>query len=130
FVTDDPAQAGIIGGVGMVFRLVLTLAGGALADRHDRIRMMLIGAVIAAGVGLGFTALAWTDALTFGVLLAIQAVLAAHTGAFEPAGESALREIVPDAAMGRAQAANQGRDAVLELAGGPLGGALLALGAW
>lgn len=130
FVTDDPAQAGIIAGVGMVVRLILTLAGGALADRHDRIRMMLVGAVVATGVGLGFTVLSWADTLTFTVLLAAQTVLSAHAGAFEPAGESALREIVPDAAMGRAQAANQGRDAVLELAGGPLGGALLALGAW
>src|SRR5690606_12128194 len=44
--------------------------------------------------------------------------------------ESAVKEIVPDEAMGRAQAANQGRDAVLQLAGGPLGGVLLAVGGW
>ena len=36
-VTDYPAQAGIIGGAGMVARLILTLAGGILADRHRRI---------------------------------------------------------------------------------------------
>lgn len=32
--------------------------------------------------------------------------------------------------MGRAQAANQGRDAALQLAGGPLGGLLLGVGGW
>ncbi len=32
--------------------------------------------------------------------------------------------------MGRAQAANQGRDAALQLAGGPLGGLLLGIGGW
>lgn len=130
FVTDDPAQAGIIAGVGMVVRLIVTLIGGVWADRHDRIRMMLLGAVIAAAVSLGFTAVAGADALTFTSLLVVEVILAARAGAFEPASESALKQIVPDAAMGRAQAANQGRDAVLQLAGGPLGGVLLAAGAW
>ena len=41
-VTNDPAQAGIIGGAGMVARLLTTLAGGILADRHPRIALMLI----------------------------------------------------------------------------------------
>ncbi|MDN5559892.1 MAG: MFS transporter, partial [Ruaniaceae bacterium] len=51
-------------------------------------------------------------------------------GVFIVAGEAAIKGIVPDRAMGRAQAANQARDAALGLAGGPLGGALLGVGAW
>src|SRR5690606_29915507 len=66
----------------------------------------------------------------FVTLLIVDVLLAARTGLFDIAGESALKEIVPDGAMGRAQAANQGRDAVLQLTGGPLGGVLLAAGAW
>lgn len=130
FVTDDPAQAGIIAGVGMAVRVVTTLAGGVLADRHRRILLMLLGAGIAAVLSIGFTALAVGDALTFAVLLAVEVLFMLRSGLFEPASESALKEIVPDGAMGRAQAANQGRDAVLQLAGGPLGGILLAAGAW
>lgn len=130
FVTNDPAQAGIISAVGMTIRTITTVFGGVLADRHSRIVMMIIGS--AAGVVLAgaFTALALTDALTFVTLLVIDVALAARAGFFDIAGESALKEIVPDDAMGRAQAANQGRDAVLQLAGGPLGGVLLAAGAW
>lgn len=130
FVTNDPAQAGIISAVGMTIRTVTTIYGGVLADRHSRVAMMIIGS--AAGVILAgaFTVLALTDALTFVTLLLIDVALAARTGLFDVAGESALKEIVPDDAMGRAQAANQGRDAVLQLAGGPLGGVLLAAGAW
>ncbi|WP_244632290.1 MULTISPECIES: hypothetical protein [unclassified Microbacterium] len=45
-VTNDPAQAGIIGGAGMVVRLLTTLAGGILADRHRRIALMLLGSLI------------------------------------------------------------------------------------
>ncbi|MGF2949363.1 MFS transporter [Microbacterium alcoholitolerans] len=130
FVTDDPAQAGIIGGVGMGVRLVTTLIGGALADRHNRIVMMLVGSLIAMLVGGAFALLAFADALTFLTLLLLEIALCVRSGLFEPASESALKQIVPDEAMGRAQAANQGRDAALQLAGGPLGGALLAVGAW
>lgn len=129
-VTNDPAQAGVIGGAGMVARLVLTLVGGVLADRHRRILLMLIGSLIGILLAAAFTLLALADALTFGTLLAANVLLAARGGLFDVAGESAIKEIVPDDAMGRAQAANQGRDAALQLAGGPLGGLLLGVGGW
>lgn len=130
FITDDPAQAGIIGGVGMGVRLITTLIGGALADRHDRILMMLIGSLIAMFGGAAFAMLTFADALTFFTLLLLEVALCVRSGLFEPAGESALKQIVSDETMGRAQAANQGRDAALQLAGGPLGGILLAAGTW
>lgn len=129
-VTNDPAQAGIIGGAGMVARLLMTLAGGVLADRHRRIALMLLGSLIGIVLAGGFTLLALGDAMTFGSLLVIDVLLAARNGLFDVAGESAIKEIVPDDAMGRAQAANQGRDAALQLAGGPLGGVLLGVGGW
>lgn len=129
-VTNDPAQAGIIGGVGMVARLLTTLAGGVLADRHRRILLMLLGSLIGIVLSMAFTLLAVGDAFTFTSLLIVAVLLTARAGLFDVAGESALKEIVPDDAMGRAQAANQGRDAALQLAGGPLGGVLLGVGGW
>lgn len=130
FSTNSPAQAGIIGAVGMAVRTLTTLLGGVLADRHGRIALMVRGSVVGVALSAAFTALALADALTFATLLVLQVLLAARTGLFDVAGESALKEIVPDDAMGRAQAANQGRDALLQLTGGPLGGILLAAGAW
>lgn len=130
FATDEPAQAGIISAVGMAIRMVTTVFGGVLADRHRRIAMMVTGSLVGVVLSTAFTLLAAADALTFVTLLIIEILLAARTGLFDIAGESALKEIVPDDAMGRAQAANQGRDAVLQLVGGPLGGLLLAAGAW
>ncbi|MFJ6549355.1 MFS transporter [Microbacterium sp. NPDC091676] len=129
-ITNDPAQAGIIAGAGMVARLLLTLVGGILADRHRRIVLMLVGSVLGIVLAGAFTLLALGGALTFATLLVIDVLLAARSGLFDVAGESALKEIVPDDAMGRAQAANQGRDAALQLAGGPLGGLLLGAGGW
>jgi len=129
-LTDDPAQAGIIGGAGMVARLLTTLVGGILADRHPRIALMLIGSVAGVALAGAFTALALSGTLTFPILLLLNILLAARSGLFDVAGESAIKEIVPEDAMGRAQAANQGRDAALQLAGGPLGGLLLGVGGW
>lgn len=129
-ITNDPAQAGIIGAAAMIARLLTTLAGGILADRHPRIGLMLWGSLIGIVLAGAFTALALSGSLTFTTLLVIDVLLAARSGLFDVAGESAIKEIVPDDGMGRAQAANQGRDAALQLAGGPLGGLLLGVGGW
>ncbi|GAA3910449.1 MFS transporter [Microbacterium invictum] len=130
FVTEDPVQAGVIAAVGQVVRLIVTLYGGVLADRHGRIGLMLIGALTGAVLAGGFTLLILGDALAFTTILLAEVLLMIRAGLYEPASESALKELVPAETMGRAQAANQGRDAVLQLAGGPIGGALLAVGAW
>ena len=129
-VTDDPLQAGVMGAVAAVVRTVSTLYGGVVADRHPRVRLMILGSVIGVVLSAAFTALALTGSLTFAALLIVTALLAVRGGIFDVAGESAIKQIVPDGAMGRAQAANQARDAVLQLAGGPLGGALLTVGGW
>ncbi len=129
-VTNDPAQAGVIGGVGLATRLLVTLYGGVLADRHSRIALMILGGAFATLLAIAFTVLSLAGALTFGTLLAVEMLLMVRAGLFEPASESALKELVPDEQMGRAQAANQGRDAALQLAGGPLGGLLLGFGTW
>ncbi|REJ05074.1 MFS transporter [Microbacterium bovistercoris] len=130
FVTDDPAQAGIIGGVGVAVSVSLTMFGGVLADRHRRITLMVLGASIGVALSIAFTLLALGDSLTFGTLLALQVLLAARAGLFDPSGEAALKDLVAADTMGRAQAANQARDAALQLAGGPIGGALLVVGGW
>ncbi|MGB3376896.1 MAG: MFS transporter, partial [Microbacterium sp.] len=125
-ITNDPAKAGIIAAVGTVVRLLATLAGGVLADRHRRIVMMALGAGIAVICAGAFTAMALAGGVDFVSLLLFEVLLAGVGGLFSPAGEAALKDIVPEQMMGRAQAANQGRDAALQLAGGPIGGMLLA----
>lgn len=129
-VTGSPAQAGVIGAVGMCLRVITTLAGGVLADRHNRIGLMMRGAVLGIAVTAVFTTFALTENLTFVLLLVVGVLINLRIGLFGMAGESAIKELVPSEAIGRAQAANQARDAAIGLAGGPLGGVLLAAGAW
>lgn len=127
-VTGDPIRAGVIGAVGIAVRVVTSLIGGVLADRHSRVRLMLLGALIGIVLTLVFT---WATVgwLSFASLLVINALLAARNGLFGGADQAALKDLVPGEVLGRAQAANQGRDAVLGLAGSPVGGLLLGLGA-
>jgi len=129
-ITDDPAQAGTIGGVGAAVSAVTMMGGGVYADRHSRTRLLLLGSVIGAVVAGAFLLLALADALTFAGLLTVEVLLALRGGFFGMAGEALLKDIVPSEAMGRAQGANQARDAAMNLAGGPLGGVLLGVGAW
>ncbi|MDT0157692.1 MFS transporter [Microbacterium sp. ARD32] len=129
-VTGEPTQAGVIGAIGTAVLLATSLYGGVLADRHDRARLMVLGASISVALAAGFTALVVTDALSFAVLLGIEIVLCAQFGLFGMAGESILKDIVAPGALGRAQAANQARDAILRLGATPLGGVLLAMGGW
>lgn len=130
FVTNDPTKAGILGGIGMGVTLVTILAGGVIADRYPRVLMMILGGAIGTALSLIFAILAWINFLPFWVLIAFEVLMALRSGLFNVAGEAALKEIVPSELMGTAQAANQGRDAALQLAGGPIGGVLLGVGTW
>ena len=129
-LTDDPALAGVLAATGLAVGLIATLIGGIIADRRDRVTLMLVGSAVGTVLAAGFTALALTDTLSYAALFAIEVLLAARGGVFGVGGQAALKDIVPDAALGRAQAANQGRDAVLSLAASPAGGAMLAVGGW
>lgn len=128
--TGSPTQAGVIGAVSMVVHLVATLVGGVIADRHDRIGLMVAGGAIGLILAAAFALLAAAGEMTFATLLTLSVLLSLRGGLFEVAGESAIKQIVPNEAMGRAQAANQARDAAIGLAGAPLGGVLLGIGAW
>ncbi|WP_286300238.1 hypothetical protein [Microbacterium suwonense] len=86
-ITGDPAKAGIIAAVGTVARLLATLAGGVLADRHRRIVMMTLGAALSALAAGAFTALALAGGIDFLTLLLFEIVLAGVGGLFSPAGK-------------------------------------------
>jgi len=129
-VTGSPTQAGVIGAVGLVGRASSTLTGGTLADRHPRGTLLVIGGITGLLLALALTALSLAHALGFAVLLVLNLALNVRAGLFGPASDAALKDVVPLTALGRAQAANEGRDAVLSLGASPLGGVLLGVGPW
>lgn len=129
-VTGSPAHAGVIAAVTIIGRAVATMIGGVMADRHSRGRIMVVGAIVSTALSAAFTAFAWGESFTFVSLMCTSVIMAFSTSLFTMAAAPMLKDILPPAAVGRAQAANQGRDAAIGLAGGPAGGILLGVGAW
>lgn len=126
-VTGDAALAGLVAALGMGASMLSMLAGGVLADRHDlRVLMML-----SAGSGallLGLMALAQAAGLGVLALGVLNALAGVRSGLLGVASDAALKQVVAPAQLPSASSANQARDTAITLGGGPLGGALLALG--
>ncbi|WP_166144477.1 enterobactin transporter EntS [Methylosinus sp. RM1] len=102
-LTGSPAAAGFVVAFGGVAAFVGLLAGGVLADRHDRRKLILF----ARGTcGLGFVALA-LNGLAASPSLAVVYALAAWDGFFSALGVTALLAATP-AIVGRENLAAAG----------------------
>lgn len=109
---------------------VVLLPAGALADRLDRRRLMLV----ASGAGtVLYTSLAVAGVLgqlTIPHLAVVGLLTGAASGIFAPAQISAIRSVVSTDDLPTALSQNQARRHVASLVGGPLGGALFTLARW
>jgi MFS family permease len=127
-VTGSPAQAGLVGFAQTLPYLVWYLPAGALVDRWDRKRIMLVAdAGRAVALGSVVVALA-TDRLTLGLLLVVGFVEGSLYVFFQLAEGAALPHVVARPQLPAAVAQNQARDQGAELAGQPLGGFLFGIG--
>lgn len=129
-LTGSPPQAGFVTTASMVIGQCASLLGGVIVDWFDRRRLMQIYATIGFTVwGLASLLIA-TNSMTFWILVATTAVSSLSSGLFGEATNASQRSILPTANYPQAQAANQGRDATIEVASGPLGGFLYDLLIW
>lgn len=127
-ITGSPVQAGLVGTAAALGQTLMSLPGGALADRWSRRRIM-IGYSLAGALLYGSVAVAgWLDALTLPHLMAVSLLSGAGYVMFIPAEAGALRQIVDAGDIGTALAASQGRQNVAALLGAPLGGLLYSIG--
>ncbi|GAA2597430.1 MFS transporter [Winogradskya consettensis] len=125
-VTHSPVQAGLVGTLAALTRLVVRLPSGVLADRVNRRRAMLTcDAVRLLGyAGLGVTLLAGRVSLT--AIIAVAVLDAACGTLFSTSEHAALRNIVPADQLTTAVARNEARSYGVSLAGPPLGGLLFS----
>jgi MFS family permease len=121
--------ASLAGTCSMGTRVLLRMAGGSLADRFDRRRLMVAGDLLRFAV-LGSLPLAsLLGALTYAqILVAAVAEGAATALLFAPASAVAIRDIVPREQMVEASSRTGAFDGTVGLIGPALGGALFALG--
>lgn len=129
FLTRSPAQAGLAGAVRATPYLVLSLPAGALLDRWDRKRVMIL-CDLGRALALGSIPVAFA----IGRLSLVQLYLAAllegtlYVG-FDLAEISCLPRVVSKEQLPAATARNQATEASSALLGPALGGALYGLGA-
>jgi MFS family permease len=114
-VTDSLSTTGLVALVQGLGAVVGMIPGGLLADRVERRRLRLLAGLTGALVQLVLVVVllgGWAGA----VVLAALAFL-----------DRMLKQIVPTTQLPRAVSVNQGREAAVEMASGPVGGALLGL---
>jgi MFS family permease len=127
-LTHSVVLADVVSTVQLAAQLVLSLPGGALADRLDRrLTMIACDSVRAAVLGL-LVVLVLTHLVTWPIVLAVALVDDAANVLFSPSANAALPAIVADEQLEQAWAATEGRTYAAALVGPALGGFLFGLG--
>ena len=127
-LTDSPVKAGLVTCSRVLPFVVFGLLAGAAADRLDRRAVMLAadGVRALAVAGLGVTLL--LDRVALWQLVVVAFIEGTGSTFFRPAAAGALRSIVPTNRLPAAAGTQQACIATAQIAGPPLGGALLGLG--
>lgn len=119
--------AGMMGTVYAAVFASVVLIGGTMTDQFDR----RIGMIIRSVSGFVFWALVGvmlaTQTMSIVSFFALLVLAALSAGLFGSADNAALRSIVPDSLIVEAQGPIQARNAIVQLAGAPLGGLLYGL---
>ena len=125
--TGSPAEPGLVGEAGSMPHLLASLPAGALADRWDRRRILLISEVVAGLTLLTLPLAIWCGLLTvlqIGVVSFVQGLCFVFFGVAERA---ALPKVVAAADLPSAIARNEARARGAALAGPPNGGVLFGV---
>jgi MFS family permease len=126
-VTHSPAKAGIVAFARSLPSVLFALPAGLAADRWRRRRLM-IGADVVRVLAIGTLGAAiLLDRVAFWQIVVVAFVEGSGSALFFGARPGALRAVVPARQLPAAAAAETGRQAVVRLAGPPLGGALFGL---
>jgi MFS family permease len=125
-LTRSPAAVGGIGLATFVPLLLITLPGGALADRLDRRRLVLAVTVAQAALSAALFALAASGATSLWALYALVAAGSALSAVNAPARQAFIPRLVPRAQLAAAMAVNRIIFQVVMIAGPALAGIVAA----
>ena len=126
-ITHSPAKAGLVSFARLLATALCALPAGVAADRWSRRGVMIASdSVRAVAVG-GLAALILVDALPFWPIPVVAFVEGAGIAGFSAARAGALRAVVPIPQLPAAVSFQTGRQAAVNVAGPPLGGALFGL---
>ncbi len=93
-LTDSPLQVGLLNGLAAAPSILLSLVGGALTDRVDRRRMLIVAALAWAAACLVTALLVTGDRVEAWHILALAAVIGVADAASNPAWHTLIVDIV------------------------------------
>ena len=120
--------AAIVMGIATLPRALLTVFGGALADRLDARRTMVWSNIGRIVVLLAAIAIMTTTEVTIALLVAIQIIFGAVDALYRPASSTMPRQLVRGEDLGGVSAMFQLANRLAGFIGAPLGGVLIAIG--
>jgi len=126
-ITDSVAAAGIASALRSLPYLIFSLPVGALIDRWNRKRVMIVCDIGRALAALSVPVALWLDALTIGQIYVVAFVEGSLFVLFDLCEGAALPRLVPAGQLPTAVAWNQARTQGADLVGQPLGGLLFAI---
>jgi predicted MFS family arabinose efflux permease len=127
-LTHSPIQAGIAGALRSLAYLIVGLPAGALIDRWNRKRIMIL-CDLGRAMALGSIALAWAlHRLTMGQIYLVAVTEGMLFVFFSVAESSALPHVVDKTQLSDATAQREMTDGVVTLIGPTLGGVLYGIG--
>jgi MFS family permease len=126
-LTGSQAQAGLVAFARLAPFAVFGLAAGVVADRFDR-RVVMISADAVRALAVGtLGVLVATGEVAFWQIPVVACVEGAGSAFFMPAAAAALRAVVPAPQLADAANVQEARNATVNVAGPPTGGALFGL---
>jgi MFS family permease len=125
-LTSSPFRAGVVGTVGLVPVVFLSLPFGVLADRIDRKRAMIACDVVGALALFSIAAAVWLDRLTYAQILVVALVVGGATSFIRIAEDGVIAQIVPREQLSEAVSQNVARQFAAGLVGPALGGVAFA----
>ncbi|MDI2129896.1 MFS transporter [Yinghuangia seranimata] len=120
------AAAGLVMTMIVLPRTVLLLLGGAVGDRAGARRVMLVGDAVMFVVALTLALAAWRLGTPLALLLVAALVIGVNDAFYLPASGAMPRVLVDSEHVARATAMRQSGSQLVAMAGGPLGGAVVA----
>ena len=124
-MTGSAMALGLLGLCEATPRLILSVIGGALVDRTNRLRLLIFIQFLTAIPVFVFIPLYWTDTLQFWHILALQIVTSVVRSVSPSASQSILRELVPEEALMSAVALFSIEFNFARIVGPSLGGVLI-----
>jgi predicted MFS family arabinose efflux permease len=120
-ITDSPGAAGVASALRALPYLLFSLPVGALVDRWDRRRVMIVCDLLRAAVVMAIPLALWMNALTLWLVYAVAFAEGSLYVFFNLAQVAALPRVVATAELPRAAAQNEAAFGAAQIAGPSLG---------